>query len=450
MRIPTAFVLVLVASRAVSAQDVAVRLDSAMRVAEREGFSGVVRIERAGTTLLDKGYGLANRATRTPFTAATVVQIGSNTKDFTAVAILQLLEAGKLKLTDSLVKYFPAAPSDKRAITISQLLDHTAGFRQDMGGDFAPFSRSMLIDSALKSRLLSEPGQRESYSNTGFSLLAAIIEQVSGTTYDIYVRDHILAPLGLHKTGFLLPGFSMAELAHGYAGNGNDEGVMLAKPHAADGPYWNLRGNGGMLSTAGEMHAFYAALFESEKLMSARTRALRFHVNEPIGLAGSDGVNVFYFGRFPGARTEVIVASTNAAVKAPRIRQALEKILGLQGDDEPDGPRQGGVAAPAAIALVLEQFVRAVNSGNAADLRTFITDHFATDPDSPPLEDRVTRFSGMHGNLGTLTVVKAEVFPEGPAELTLKSATKGAVVVKAVIDRAAPHRIHAMQVLLGG
>ena len=90
---PSAAIVVslLVATGSVArAQNISAQLDSAIRVAERAGFTGVVRVERAGATLLEKGYGLANRAEKIPFTAATVVQIGSNTKDFTAVAILQL------------------------------------------------------------------------------------------------------------------------------------------------------------------------------------------------------------------------------------------------------------------------------------------------------------------------------------------------------------------------
>ena len=98
---------------------------------------------------------------------------------------------------------------------------------------------------------------------------------MTGATYDQYIQRAILTPLGLHRTGFLLPRFAPRDLAHGYRAGGADNGTMLAKPHADDGPYWNLRGNGGMLSTVGEMHAFYKELFEGTKLMTPATRALR-------------------------------------------------------------------------------------------------------------------------------------------------------------------------------
>src|SRR4029079_10840242 len=116
------------------------------------------------------------------------------------------------------------------------------------GTDFAAVSRNQFVRTALTTPLRVAPGTQEIYSNAGYALLAAVIEQVTGTTYDRFVRDEMLAPLGLKNTGFLLPGFSADRVAHGYE-RGADRGSILEKPHAADGPYWNLRGNGGMLAT---------------------------------------------------------------------------------------------------------------------------------------------------------------------------------------------------------
>src|SRR5207237_707820 len=191
---------------------------------------------------------------------ASVVQIGSNTKDLTLVALLQFAERGLLDLDDTLGTFFIGAPADKRGITLRQIIRHRAGFPLALGGDFEASSREQLVERAMRAPLLFTPGSQERYSNPGYALLAAIIEQKSGQTYDEYVRDHILAPLGLHDTGFLLPRFDTTRLAHGYARD-RDMGTMLAKPHAADGPYWNLRGNGGMLSTGHDMAALSKALF---------------------------------------------------------------------------------------------------------------------------------------------------------------------------------------------
>ncbi|MGK2960651.1 MAG: serine hydrolase domain-containing protein [Gemmatimonadaceae bacterium] len=84
-----------------------------------------------------------------PFSAGTVVQIGSNTKDFTKVAILQLVEAGRISLADPLSRFFPSAPGDKRGITLSQLLEHQAGFPLGLGPDADQVSRQQLIDNAM-------------------------------------------------------------------------------------------------------------------------------------------------------------------------------------------------------------------------------------------------------------------------------------------------------------
>ena len=217
------------------ATDVGVRLDSVLRAAAQRGFSGVVRVERGGTLLLRKGYGLADRERRIAFSDATVVQIGSNTKDFTLVALLRLQQRGRLSLRDSLGKYFPAAPADKRGITLQQLVDHRGGFPIGRGGDFEAPTREQFLQRALAAPLRAQPGTREIYSNTGFAILAAVIEQVTGKSYDAYVRDDLLVPLGLENTGYLLPRFDPARIAHGYD-HGQDQGRVLLKPHAPDGP----------------------------------------------------------------------------------------------------------------------------------------------------------------------------------------------------------------------
>ena len=425
-----------------------------MRVAERNGFSGVVRVEKDGKTLLERGYGMANRAAKIAFSPATVVQIGSNTKDFTAVAILQLQQAGILSLRDPLSKYFPAAPADKRDITIQQLLDHHAGFPLGIGGDFEVLSRDALIDRAMRTPLLFTPGARQSYSNTGFSLLAAILEQVTGKSYDVWIHDAVLAPLGLRRTGFHLPKFAPDDLAHGYLPAGTDAGTLLAKPHAADGPYWNLRGNGGMLSTVSDMHAFYKALFETETLMSSTTRALRFNPEEPIGLAGSDGVNFFLYDRFPRMRTELIIASTNAAMTAPAIRRELGKVLGLPNPDgdvnEDVAPRKGGKPAPATLATLVTNLVKTINAGDTTALRRFIAANFASGADEPTVDERLQRIGRLHEGLGNITVERMEVFDDGPLEVSITSTVQGKGMLRVHVNRAEPHRIRSLQVRIGG
>ena len=294
------------------------RADSAVQSLVARGMSGVVLIAKNGTVLLKKGYGEANRAAKTPMTANTVVQIGSNTKDFTTVSILQLNERGQLNLDDSISKYFPEAPADKRGITIRQLIRHRGGFPQNIGGDFEALSKTQWLSRAFSTKLLFAPGDSMSYSNTGFSILAAIIERVSGTSYDEYVQSHILAPLHLVSTGTVLPHFDLTRVAHGYR-DGTDNGTIIEKAHAVDGFYWNLRGNGGMLSTVSEMYLFYRALFSSAALIKAETRELVFGPREPRMLAGSDGVSFFLYNTEPQDGYEILIATTSGEFKGQRV-----------------------------------------------------------------------------------------------------------------------------------
>lgn len=438
------------------AQDPAAKADSVMKAAEAKGFSGVVRIARNGNAILEKGYGLADRAANIPFTKSTVVQIGSNTKDFTAVAILQLQNRGLLSVDDKLSRFFPNAPDDKKDITIWQLMKHEAGFPLGFGGDFEPVSKAQLIDNAMKFKLLFPPGSKKSYSNLGYALLAAIIEQVSAKSYDEYLRDNILAPLGLTHTGFLLPKFPDRDLAHGYRANGEDAGTMLAKPHATDGPYWNLRGNGGMLSTVSDMHDFYQALFETEKLLPRNARNGLFDPNEPVGLAGSDLVNFFLYDRMPRMGLEIIMASTNAAMKVPAVRRDLGAALGLQemggpgGNDDAPLARASGTPVAAGASAIIDELVALINKGDKDALSKFVTDHFILSADGPPAPQRAERLSGLHSDLGTLTVVRKTQVENGPIQVVVKTEREGEAMLVLEMEQVAPFRIRRFGIQVGG
>lgn len=433
----------------------AVQLDSALRDLAAKGFSGVVRIAQHGAPLVERGYGLANRARAIPFSPTTVVQIGSNTKDFTAVALLQLVDRGRLSLGDSLARFFPDAPADKRVITLAQLMNHTAGFPIGLGGDFEAVSRDAFLTTAFARRLDAPPGTREQYSNTGYALLAAVIETVSGQSYDEFIRDNILQPLGLKDTGFLLPNFDPSRFAHGYR-NGVDEGAIVEKPHAADGPYWNLRGNGGMVSTVRDMHVFYKAVFESNTLLRPQTRAIRFDPEAPVGLAGSDLVNFFIFERLPREQLELIVATNSAEFRAPRVLDALRPLLGLPNPQlQRERVVSGGGARPAArvpsaaVAALVREFVAAVNSGDAALLTRFISARFLAAPNAPTVEQRVARMGQMHSNLGALTITGLDEIEPNVIDVSVMTATEGAATLKVFLD-AGTTRIASIQILVGG
>lgn len=429
------------------------RLDSALRAAAQRGFSGVVRVQRGGTLLLRKGYGLANRGRRIAFTDATVIQIGSNTKDFTLVSLLRLQQQGRLSLRDSLGKYFPAAPADKRGITLGQLVEHRGGFPIGLGGDFETLTRDQLLQRAFATPLRAPPGTREIYSNTGYAMLAAVIEQVTGTSYDEHVRDDLLVPLGLENTGYLLPRFDPDRIAHGYA-HGEDRGNTLLKPHAADGPYWNLRGNGGMLSTVEDMHVFYRALFEGERLLTTAARGGRFDPTEPVGLAGSDLVHFFLFERLPREGIEIIIATNSAEAPAPMVRDVIAPLLGLpstrdRGNEAPAAAPVGAKEPPSAIAALIRDVFAAVNAGDSTVLTRVVAERFELG-DGPPVEERVTRFQQMHERLGTIAPTAMWLDADGAVNVAANTAKEGAATFVFSVNAATPPKVRSIRVMVGG
>jgi CubicO group peptidase (beta-lactamase class C family) len=232
-------------------------IDAELTALEPHGFSGVVLWKKGAETVLGKGYGFADRESKRRMTLDTVFDIGSITKPITAAAIWTLEAAGKL--SDRLDRFFRNAPPDKAPITIEQLLTHQAGLDDLFGGDYDVVSRQWVLDKALTSKLLSKPGEKTRYSNVGYSLLAMIVEDVSGQPYERYVHENILKPAGTPRIGYRIPSWSREELAIGYR-NGKRWGSPLDHPWAEDGPSWNLRGNGGMLATARDLDTLMQGL----------------------------------------------------------------------------------------------------------------------------------------------------------------------------------------------
>lgn len=190
----------------------------------------------------------------------TVYDIGSITKQFTAAAVVELQSQGRLRVSDRIGRYLDRVPRDKRPITVEHLLTHTSGLVGSLGGDYEPLSRAGLIREAMASDLRSAPGTRYHYSNVGYSLLAVIVEQASGEGYEEFLARHLLEPAGMTSTGYVLPDWDPADVAVEYDARGRSHGRPYEHPWAADGPYWNLRGNGGLLSTARDMARWGEAL----------------------------------------------------------------------------------------------------------------------------------------------------------------------------------------------
>ena len=242
-------------------------IDSYLATLTDSGFSGSVLLAKDGRVVLHKGYGLRDAAEGKPVTIDTLFDIGSLTKQFTSAAIMKLEMAGKLKTSDAISKYLPGVPTDKSGVTLHHLLTHTAGLPMFSGGDYDVSLRDETVSRILAAPLESEPGTVFSYSNPGYSLLAAIIERVSGETYEAFLRKNLFAPAGMEATGYRLPKWNSAHIAHGYM-DGVDQGTPLDHQWAETGPYWNLFGNGGMLSTTGDLYKWSQAL-RGDRILSS-------------------------------------------------------------------------------------------------------------------------------------------------------------------------------------
>lgn len=244
----------VVATEAVAPDSgVGARLDRYLSAMEVLGFSGAAIVEHEGKVVLRKGYGLRDRESRHPYTPDTVQTHGSITKQMTGAAILLLEDRGALSVRDPIGRYFDDVPADKRAITIHQLLTHSAGLPGSIGRDNEPIGAEAFVDRAMAAPLAFEPGSGYSYSNTGFSILGIIVERLSGKDYEAFLREELLLPAGLAETGYLLAEWDLNRLAQGYR-EGEPWGRVYRREWREDGPGWHLRANGGLHTTVDDMH----------------------------------------------------------------------------------------------------------------------------------------------------------------------------------------------------
>lgn len=326
------------------------KLDEYLTRLERFGYAGGALAVRGGAVVLMKSYGLADRARGVWLTTDSVYNLGSITKQFTAAAILTLEVQGKLAVTDPITRYFKDVPPDKAGITLHHLLTHSSGLESDFSPtDYDPVGRDEYVRRALASTLLFKPGEGYEYSNSGYSLLAAIVEIVSGQPYEAYLIDKVLTPAGMRETGYKAPGWNPARVAHGYR-DGQDWGTILARIAPPDAPYWMLRGNGGLHTTLGDMLAWHQALATDAVLpAAAREKFFKPYVAEgPRGLShyaygwavsktprgttlvqhnGGNGIYVAEFLRFVDEDTMLFLTTTEANLKATPVVEVLEKIV---------------------------------------------------------------------------------------------------------------------------
>ena len=336
-------------SSAVVHGDLGRQFDEYLSRLEALGYSGGLAVTKRGETVLLKGYGKADRERGSPMGPDAVFNLGSITKPFTAAAILRLQELGQLRTGDPIARFFERVPEDKAAITLEHLLTHSSGLESDFSPtDYEPTTREEYVRRALASKLLFTPGLGYEYANAGYSLLAAVVETVTGKDYESALGELVLKPAGMAETGYKAPRWAPTRIAHGYR-EGQDWGTILGRIQDPGAPFWALRGNGGLHTTLADMVRWNAAL-QGDAVLTAASREsyVRPRVAEGPGARshyafgwavettphgtlvqhnGGNGIYVAELLRFVDEGVMIFLASTVAELKATPVVPALTAIV---------------------------------------------------------------------------------------------------------------------------
>jgi CubicO group peptidase (beta-lactamase class C family) len=266
-------------------------------------FSGSVLIQKTGKIILYKSYGLASAEGGVKNTPDTKFLIGSVTKQFTAVAVMQLYEKGLLDIKGKLSDYIPDFKRGSE-ITLKNLLTQTSGIADYLNGDpalvsqipCAELSARKLVDLVGDMPLKFEPGTKYAYSNTNYLLLGYIVEQISGLAYGDYLEKNILEPLGMTNTGVFDINHPPPDMATGYMQPGepvcyftSDAGSYTDRANFVMGSY----GAGCLYSAVGDLCLWDRAL-STEKLVSRSSVNLMFNPTVPV--PGADPECAYGFG----------------------------------------------------------------------------------------------------------------------------------------------------------
>jgi CubicO group peptidase (beta-lactamase class C family) len=359
LAIPLLLSLPAAAPRA-EAQELEAYVDSVVNaaVAKKQTPAASVVVMKGGRIVISKGYGLADVENDLPATDQTVYRIGSLTKQFTSAAIMRLIEQGKLSLDDTLQKFFPTYPTNGNRITIRNLLTHTSGVANYTAlPKWAPLMRLDLSVDSMISIFSHEPptfkpGESYRYSNSGYFLLGAIIEKVTGKPYARYMNEDFLPSTGLKNTLYCEVAPLIKHRAQGYLPTATAPGgfvnaayISMSQPYAA----------GSLCSTVGDLAQWTVAL-SSGKIVSAESykqmttpvtlnngvvRNYGFGLNvgkleDHREISHNGGINGFVseLHYFPDDSVIVVVLTNSESLTAP----ALEKLIARKVLDIKDKP----------------------------------------------------------------------------------------------------------------
>jgi CubicO group peptidase (beta-lactamase class C family) len=311
-------------------------------------FSGSILVSLDGEILLSSGYRYANWELNVPNTSSTIFRLTSLTKPFTALAIMMLQERGKLDVHDPICRYLADCPTAWEPITIHHLLTHTSGIP-----DYAAFPNA--LPEAASSRSVTElidtfrdkppefpPGTRFEYSNSGYVLLGAVIESVSGTSYGGFLFNNIFSPLSMRDTGYDVASQIIKNRAGGYT----IDGRTLENSSHIDPS--NLYSAGGLYSTIEDLYLWNQALNTTQlvtqptldKIFTPQVVAPKYGAEYGYGwiISESEGHPLVwhagslpgfhnYLAHYPDDQLDIIILSNLDTSDVPAIARGIEEII---------------------------------------------------------------------------------------------------------------------------
>lgn len=436
--------------------DPGLKMDAEATQASNDGFSGSVLVAKGGTILLQKGYGLANRESNIPVKTETVFSIGSISKRFTAVAIHLLEQQGKLSINDPITKYFDHVPPDKTGITINHLLRHTSGLGEyhDTKGDFEEMTKAEALEKIFAQQLKFTPGQQEAYSNSGFTLLAMIVEKASGKAFQAFVKDNIFDPCGMTNTGFY--GNSQwrdENVARGY----NARKIFHQNsPLFWPGVTWALMGAGGIASTPADLYKWHLKL-QSTDLLNRESKQ-RYFASAPAGMAGANEFGFFaiYFNHQNDDAVVIITSNSGSEQKAMGLERRLSSLIinrPASARANQNQPQQTDLTklSDTIAGQRLLAYVESFNSGDENKVREFTNAHVAkASLAQRPIEDRLAKYREMYPNIRGFKLQR--VLDQGPTYITVQARTKtgDTVNINVNLEPNEPHGIVSIMLELRG
>lgn len=337
--------LLLLSFASAAAQDLTPKFDEYLSALVDQGrFTGAVLVARDGRVVFTKGYGFANVEFDAANTPETRFRLGSITKQFTAAAILLLQERGKLSVQDAICKYQENCPAAWSEVTIHHLLSHTGGIPSFTSSpDYLPKMMMPVTTQDMIARFKDKPldfkpGEKWSYSNSGYYLLGCVIEKAAGESYESFLQKNVFDPLKMANTGYEHHDTILKKRATGYSlvkgKKVNSAYIDMTQPYAA----------GALYSTVGDLFLWNEGLYSgkliSAKSLEAMTTPVRNNYGYGLGvdsksnrkkISHGGGINGFstYISRYADDKITVVVLG-NADYGAPgpgKISQDLAAIL---------------------------------------------------------------------------------------------------------------------------